>query len=141
MHGPVDSSGDQATAVADRLRSITMTGQQRLPFRDYKTILRLSLETALAELGQNATAADQDALLASLGRVAPHPEAPLSLERLRARYRLAIIGNTDVHGIVRQAVPSEIWRQIFCVMGAVAVGVSVWLRLAASVNVAQPRRS
>jgi len=52
----------------------------------------------------------------------------------------AIAGYALVHGIVRQAVPSEIWRQIFCVLGAVAVGVSAWLRLAAPVNGIAPVR-
>ena len=49
----------------------------------------------------------------------------------------AIAGYALVHGTVRQAVPSEFWRQVFCIMGGVAVGVSAWLRLAAPVDVAR----
>lgn len=36
-----------------------------------------------------------------------------------------------VHGITKEAVPSEIWRQIFCIIGGGFVGVSALLRLAA----------
>jgi MFS family permease len=50
----------------------------------------------------------------------------------------AIAGYALVLGIARQAVPSEIWRQIFCVMGGVTVGVSAWLRLAAPVDIGAP---
>ena len=53
----------------------------------------------------------------------------------------AIAGCALVHGIVRQIVPSEIWRQVFCVMGGVAMGVSAWLRLAAPVDIARRRPS
>ncbi len=53
----------------------------------------------------------------------------------------AIAGYALVHGIARQAVPSELWRQIFCVMGGVAVGVSAWLRLAPPADVVARRPS
>jgi 2-haloacid dehalogenase len=38
---------------------------------------------------------DGEKLLSFLRIVPPHPEVPAVLERLRARYRLAIISNTD----------------------------------------------
>jgi 2-haloacid dehalogenase len=94
-HGREDGSGDHASALADRLRSIAMTHQQRPPFRDYATVLRLSLREAFAEVGQEATERDHEILLSMLRRIEPHPDAPSALERLRARYRLAIISNTD----------------------------------------------
>nr|WP_051045060.1 HAD-IA family hydrolase [Methylobacterium sp. B1] len=34
-------------------------------------------------------------LLSTLGRIEPHTDVPTALGRLRARYRLAIISNTD----------------------------------------------
>lgn len=34
----------------------------------------------------------------------------------------AIAGYALVHGITREAIPSEIWRQIFCVVGGIFVG-------------------
>jgi len=42
-----------------------------------------------------------------------------------------IAGYALIHGITRDAVPSEIWRQIFCVIGGLVVGVSALLKLAA----------
>lgn len=43
----------------------------------------------------------------------------------------AIAGYALVHGVTREAVPSEVWRQIFCVIGGGFVGMSALLRLAA----------
>ena len=47
----------------------------------------------------------------------------------------AVAGYALVHGITKEAVPSEIWRQIFCIIGGGFVGVSALLRLAAPTNV------
>ena len=89
------SDGDQAAALADRLRALAVTRQQRPPFRDYASVLQASLQEALAETGRTATGQDQATLLSTLRRIAPHPEVPAALARLRSRYRLAIISNTD----------------------------------------------
>lgn len=43
----------------------------------------------------------------------------------------AVAGYALVHGVTKEAVPSEIWRQIFCIVGGGFVGVSALLRLAA----------
>lgn len=43
----------------------------------------------------------------------------------------AVAGYALVHGITKEAVPSEIWRQIFCIIGGGFVGISALLRLAA----------
>lgn len=54
----------------------------------------------------------------------------------------AIAGYFLVHGIAREAVPSEVWRQIFCIIGGIAVGVSAWLRLASPIELdGSPRTS
>ena len=90
-----DNAEGQAAALADRLREVAVTQQQRPPFRSYKSVLRSSLEEALAEAGHTATTDDQETLLSILRRIEPHPEVPAALDRLRARYRLAIISNTD----------------------------------------------
>lgn len=45
----------------------------------------------------------------------------------------AVAGYTLVYGVTKEAVPSEIWRQIFCLVGGGFVGVSVLMRLAAPV--------
>ena len=47
----------------------------------------------------------------------------------------AVAGYALVHGITKESVPSEIWRQIFCIIGGGFVGVSALLRLAAPTNV------
>src|SRR5690606_5904524 len=44
----------------------------------------------------------------------------------------AVAGYALVYGITKEAVPSEIWRQIFCIVGGGFVGVAALLRLAAS---------
>src|SRR5690606_8592757 len=43
----------------------------------------------------------------------------------------AMAGYALVYGITKEAVPSDIWRQIFCVVGGGFVGVASWMRLAA----------
>lgn len=92
-----DAGRGRATALAERIRAIAVTHQQRPPFRDYASVLRASLDEALAEIGGTAGADDHETLLATLRRIEPHPEVPAVLARLRTRYRLAIISNTDDH--------------------------------------------
>ncbi|MDL2201327.1 MULTISPECIES: hypothetical protein [Brucella] len=50
----------------------------------------------------------------------------------------AVAGYALVHGFTKEAVPSEIWRQIFCIVGGGCVGIAAWMRLA--VGVGQPAR-
>ena len=50
----------------------------------------------------------------------------------------AVAGYALVYGITKEAVPSEIWRQIFCIVGGGFVGLSALARLAAGVG--QPAR-
>lgn len=42
----------------------------------------------------------------------------------------AMAGYALVHGVTNESVPSEVWRQIFCVTGGIVVGVSALMRLA-----------
>lgn len=44
----------------------------------------------------------------------------------------AVAGYALVHGVTKESVPSEIWRQIFCIVGGGFVGVSALIRLAAA---------
>ncbi len=94
-HPRHDGLDDQAPALAEGLRAAAMRQQAAPPFRRYAAILRSSLEEALADIGHAATPEDHRTLLATLRRIEPHPEVPSALARLRARYRLAIISNTD----------------------------------------------
>ena len=43
----------------------------------------------------------------------------------------AVAGYALAHGVTGDAVPSEVWRQIFCIIGGGFVGVSALIRLAA----------
>lgn len=42
----------------------------------------------------------------------------------------AVAGYALVHGVTKESVPSEIWRQIFCIVGGGFVGFAALLRLA-----------
>jgi hypothetical protein len=44
----------------------------------------------------------------------------------------AVAGYELVYGITRESVPSEIWRQFFCIVGGVFVGMSALARLIGS---------
>ena len=46
----------------------------------------------------------------------------------------AVAGYALVHGITKEAVPSEIWRQIFCIIGGAFVFVSALMRLAGGIG-------
>ena len=94
-HLPPDDAGHAAPDLADRFRETAVSHQQRLPLTPYRSVLRASLQEVLAGQGLAPTAEDQATLLSVLGRIDPHPEVPAALDRLRARYRLAIISNTD----------------------------------------------
>lgn len=51
----------------------------------------------------------------------------------------AVAGYALVHGVTREAVPSEIWRQIFCIAGGIFVGCSALARLADSSMFSDPQ--
>lgn len=44
----------------------------------------------------------------------------------------AVAGYALVHGVTCDAVPSEVWRLIFCIIGGAVVGASALVRLAGS---------
>jgi len=46
----------------------------------------------------------------------------------------AVAGYALVYGVTKEAVPSEVWRQIFCIVGGGFVGVSALMRLAAPLD-------
>ncbi len=94
-HLTVEASKESIASFAARLREIAMEHQQQSPFLEYETVLRASLNQALREAGHDATAADLEILLATLGRIEPHPDVPEALARLRQHYRIAVISNTS----------------------------------------------
>lgn len=46
----------------------------------------------------------------------------------------AFAGYALVHGVTKEAVPSDVWRQIFCIAGGAFVGISALIRLAGGVG-------
>ncbi|MDQ0507236.1 hypothetical protein [Xanthobacter agilis] len=44
----------------------------------------------------------------------------------------AVAGYALIHGLAREAVPSEVWRMIFCLIGAGVTGLSALMRLVAT---------
>ncbi len=93
-HLQKDNKEDQAPVLADRLREVAVKRQQRQPFRDHKSVLHSSLNEVLAEAGYTATSDDQETLLSILRGSSRIPKCPPRLS-VCARYRLAIISNTD----------------------------------------------
>jgi 2-haloacid dehalogenase len=65
------------------------------PYRSYKAILRTGFAAAFAEHGLAPTADDVERIASATSAVPPHPEVPDALRRLRSRYRLAILTNSD----------------------------------------------
>ncbi|MGI3746199.1 MAG: haloacid dehalogenase type II [Janthinobacterium lividum] len=96
-HLSAHASTESVAGFAARLREIAMEHQQQSPFRDYEAVLDASLNQALRETGHDATAADLETLLVTLGRIEPHPDVPEALARLREHYRIAVISNTSDH--------------------------------------------
>jgi 2-haloacid dehalogenase len=91
---PVDALEHRASAIADRLREIAGERQEQRPFLAYETVLQASLSQAFSEVGFEAKAADFATLRSILSEIAPHPEVPAVLARLREHYMIAIISNT-----------------------------------------------
>ncbi|WP_296254300.1 MULTISPECIES: haloacid dehalogenase type II [unclassified Pseudomonas] len=90
-----EASQERIAGLADRVREIATQHQQQSPFREYEAVLNASLNEALSEAGYKATSADLETLLATLGKIEPHPEVPAALSQLRERYRIGIVSNTS----------------------------------------------
>jgi 2-haloacid dehalogenase len=61
----------------------------------YRAIGELSLDYTLERAGIPHTDAEVRRLVAQIERLRPFPEVPAALDRLRARYRLAVLSNGD----------------------------------------------
>ncbi|TKT82466.1 hypothetical protein [Aquamicrobium sp. LC103] len=77
-----------------------------------------------------AAAAASFAILAFLFATARAPILRVTIAVIFAA-PAAVAGYAIVHGVAADIVPSPIWRQIFSITGAIAVGVSALARLAA----------
>ncbi len=97
-HPDGDPGGDEeerARGLADGIRAAATARQGRAPHLGYKDVLRSGLAEAMGGLGLTAGEAAGETLLSFLRAIEPHPEVPGVLGRLRGRFRLGIISNTD----------------------------------------------
>lgn len=69
-----------------------LLGGQRTP---YRAIGELSLDATLERAGVPHTEGEVRQLVTAIERLRPFPEVPAALDRLRRRYRLAILSNGD----------------------------------------------
>ncbi len=69
--------------------------EQEPPHRPFKVVAGEGLKEAMGKLGLPFAAEDASILIESISRMGPFPEVPDVLRRLRERYKLAIISNTD----------------------------------------------
>ena len=88
---------DEATAPAI-LKAFSAQGRRltaEKPHRYYNDILRTGFAVAFCEYGLEPDASEIERIAASPTTMGPHPEVPDVLRRLRERYKLAIITNSD----------------------------------------------
>lgn len=65
------------------------------PHRLFRDILRTGFRAAFEDHGLDLTADAIEGIVSSLQALGPHPEVPDALRRLRERYKLAIVTNSD----------------------------------------------
>lgn len=108
-----------------------------LPFMLALAAARFAYTTGAGLVGAGlvglAAAAASFAILAFLFATARTPILRVTIAVLFAA-PAAVAGYAIVHGIAVEIVPSSIWRQIFSVTGAIAVGISALARLAAPLS-------
>lgn len=88
-----DSMNAPAVLESFSAHSRRLTTEQ--PYRPYKDILRIGFAAAFAEHGISPSAAEIEELASSVKTMDPHPDARDALHRLRERYKLAILTNSD----------------------------------------------
>ena len=70
----------------------TLLHKQHIPYRE---IGHLSVTQVLNRAGIEHTRAEVEALVESIVRLKPFPEIPAALERLRTKYKIAVLSNGD----------------------------------------------
>ena len=92
----IDEVGVDAKEFLDNFR--VMRFQAVLEdYRPYDVVLRSSLEKAMRLHGLRYRDSDGDAIVARIPTFGPFPEVPHVLRRLKSRYEIAIISNTQDH--------------------------------------------
>lgn len=105
-----------------------------LPFMLGLTAARFAYDTGSGLIGAGLVAAGVAFGLLAFLFAALRPPILRLIVALVFAAPAAVAGYALVHGITREAVPSEIWRQIFCIVGGGFVGVSALMRLAAPLD-------
>ncbi len=87
--------GDTAATILDSFsaQSRRLTAEQ--PYRLFKDILRIGFTAAFREHGVSPNADEIERIASAPSRMGPHPDVPAALRRLRERYKLAILTNSD----------------------------------------------
>jgi 2-haloacid dehalogenase len=108
----VDFSLDAPTAelLKDRIAEVGVDTQEFLDtfnimrfqavledYRPYEEALRSSLKNSMRRHGLRYQDSDGDAIVALIPSFGPFPEVPEALRRLKNRYEIAIISNTQDH--------------------------------------------
>ena len=101
----------EAGAVLDAFSGQSRRLEAERPHRLYGDILRTGFRAALAGHGLPPDEGAVERLAAAIPAMGPHPEVPEALRRLRGRYRLAIITNSDealiARNVARLGVPID----------------------------------
>jgi 2-haloacid dehalogenase len=94
---PVISRGGEKVSAADILQLYaTFEGEEeRDPFRNYKEVLRSVMDRFGSHLHCTFNETDRDCLVGSIKTWRPFPDTVNSLRRLKKRFTLGIISNTD----------------------------------------------
>jgi 2-haloacid dehalogenase len=82
-------------AILDRFsaHSRRLTAEQ--PYRLFKDILRIGFDAAFREHGVSPSEEEIGRIVLAPSKMGPHADAPDALRRLRERYKLAILTNSD----------------------------------------------
>jgi hypothetical protein len=108
-----------------------------LPFMLALAATRFAYGTGAGWLGAGlvglAAGAASFGILRFLFAVLRAPILPIALALIFAA-PAAVAGYALVHGVTAEAVPSPVWRQIFCLTGGAVVGAAAVMRLVASTN-------
>jgi 2-haloacid dehalogenase len=96
VHGVLRAHGINATPQAilqSHARSERV--EEAKEYRSYRDVLRETMSQMAREFGLNASTAEQHALVESLPRCRPFPDAVPALRALRTRFRLGVLSNID----------------------------------------------
>lgn len=91
----LDEVGVDHEVFLDNLRVMRFQGVVQRPYRRYRDILRDTLESCMLLHGVQYRDDDYERLIAAAEKFPAFPEVPDALRRLRERYEIAIITNSD----------------------------------------------